>query len=191
MSSTNRSNARDNHIADYYITPIKDIEKFIKEIIKVEPNIFDGKILDCCAGGDHDNYMSYPKALDNSGFTNVDTIDIREDSKANIKTDYLKYDCKNKFDCIITNPPFNISLDIIKKALDDVKDNGFVIMLLRLNYFGGKVRKEFWDNNLAKYAYVHSKRMSFTGGNKTDSIEYMHCVWQKGIKNDYVRLNII
>ena len=44
---------------------------------------------------------------------------------------------------IITNPPFNIALDIIKKAIDDVKVGGSVIMLLRLNFYGSAKRKEF------------------------------------------------
>ena len=46
MSSTNRSNSRDEHIADYYVTPIDKIEEFLQEFIKVEGDIFkDAKIL--------------------------------------------------------------------------------------------------------------------------------------------------
>ena len=36
MSSTNRSDARDSHIADYYITPQKPIEAFLTEFCKDE-----------------------------------------------------------------------------------------------------------------------------------------------------------
>jgi len=49
-------------------------------------------------------------------------------------------------------------------------------MLLRLNYFGGKKRKKFWDENMPKYVFVHNRRMSFAEDGKTDSIEYMHAV---------------
>ena len=38
MSSTNRSNARKEHVADYYVTPIQDIELFLKEFDKRFPN---------------------------------------------------------------------------------------------------------------------------------------------------------
>lgn len=191
MSSTNRSNSRDEHIADYYVTPVDKINEFLKEFTKIEGNIFENsKILDPCAGGDELHEMSYPKAL--SQYINkIDTIDIREDSLADIKGSYLDIDCKNKYDVIITNPPFNISLDIIKKALDDVKDNGYVIMLLRLNYFGSKARKPFWKNIMAKYTFVHSKRIGFTDNGKTDSIEYMHLVFQKGYRENCTRLYII
>jgi hypothetical protein len=191
LSSTNRSNARDLHISDYYVTPIHTIVEFLNEFIKYESEVFKGNILDCCAGGDINHLMSYPKALKQIGIFNVDTIDIRKDSLANIKTDYLKYNCKDKYDVIITNPPFNIALDIIKKALDDVKNNGYVIMLLRLNFFEGKLRKNFWLNNMAKYAFVHSKRISFTDKGSTDSIAYMHCVWQKGYNPEFCKLKVI
>lgn len=195
MSSTNRSNARNTHISDYYITPINKIIIFLNEFNKYEnilskPNTL---ILDCCAGGDSKHPMSYPEALIKCGVTpnNIETLDIREDSLANIKTDYLTYQCSNKFDVIITNPPFNQARQIIEKALNDVKDNGFVIMLLRLNYFGGKLRKDMWEKQMPKYAFVHSRRMSFTDDGKTDSIEYMHCVWQKGYYPEFTQLKVI
>ena len=55
MSSTNRSNARDSHISDYYVTPIADIELFLKEFdkrIKLDWNKI--KIIDPCAGGNEE-----------------------------------------------------------------------------------------------------------------------------------------
>ena len=52
MSSTNRSNARESHISDYYVTPIPDIELFLKELDKRVCLQWDKrKIIDCCAGG--------------------------------------------------------------------------------------------------------------------------------------------
>ena len=192
MSSTNRSQARETHIADYYVTPPDKIKEFLDVFIDIEGNIFNGaNILDPCAGGDKTHGMSYPKALRDLNIDNVDTIDIRADSLAEIKADYLEIDCKNKYDVIITNPPFNISLDIIKKALDDVRKNGYVIMLLRLNYFGSKARKSFWDSIMPKYAFVHNRRISFLDNKKTDSIEYMHLVFQKGYKNKFTKLFIV
>lgn len=191
MSSTNRSNARNEHVADYYVTPIDKIVEFLNEFEQVESLDKNMKILDNCSGGDVNHPMSYPEALKQQGFNNIHTLDIREDSLAQIKDDYLHIDCKNTYDMIITNPPFNISLDIIKKALDDVKDNGYVVMLLRLNYLEGKTRKEFWKNNMAKYIFVHSKRMSFTDDGKTDSIAYAHYVWQKGYNTNFALTKII
>ena len=193
MSSTNRSKARDNHSHDYYITPINQIEDFLNELLKYEPNILNGHILDPCAGGDTKNPMSYPTALSrfNVPSSRVETIDIRQDSQAKIKQDYMKCNLIQSPDLIITNPPFNIVLDFIKKSLKDVNDGGFVVMLLRLNFLGGKSRKDFWANNMPKYTFVHHKRMSFTADKKTDSIEYAHFVWQKGFNPDFSLIKII
>ena len=66
MSSTNRSNARDSHISDYYITPIEHIDNFLTHFEADVGNIFNKiTILDPCAGGDEHNPMSYPKAIEN------------------------------------------------------------------------------------------------------------------------------
>ena len=191
MSSTNRSNARQSHISDYYVTPIEKIKDFIDEIVPLEDDIFEGVILDPCAGGDEKHPMSYPEALRQCGYKNVKTIDIRKDSLAEVKADYLSLNLEYKPNTIITNPPFSIALDVIKKALKDVSDDGFVVMLLRLNFFGGKLRKSFWDEFMPKYCFVHHRRMSFTDDGKTDSIEYAHFVWQKNFYPDFTQIKVI
>lgn len=194
MSSTNRSKSRDNHISDYYVTPQYKIVEFLNEFNKHEDIFKQNKyILDPCAGGDEKHLMSYPEALKQIGVSdnNIVTVDIREDSLADIREDYLSIDCPGDFDLIITNPPFNLAREIIEKALNDVNDNGFVIMLLRLNFFGGKLRKDMWENQMPKYAFIHNRRMSFTDDNKTDSIEYMHCVWQKGYYPEFTKIKVI
>lgn len=194
MSSTLRSKTP-RHQNDYYVTPIDDVVLFLKELESVEGNIFEGKkVLDPSAGGDAINVMSYPTALvEHMGVNpkDITTIDIRQDSRAEIKGDYLKLDMSDKFDVVITNPPFNLSLDMIKKALSELKEGGYAIFLVRLNYFGSKARKEFWDTILPKYTFVHSKRISFTPDGKKDSIEYMHIVFKKGEHPNYTELRII
>jgi hypothetical protein len=192
MSSTNRSDSRDYHISDYYITPVEVIKEFLNKFIYLEGKHVFKLVLDPCAGGDAHHPMSYPKALEDFGIKgNIVTIDIREDSLAELKSDYLTLDVKKQnFNVIITNPPFSHALEIIQKALHDVTDDGYVIMLLRLNFLGSKKRKPFWDANPPKYIFVHSKRISFFGNSNTDSIEYAHFVWQKNNK-DTTKLFVI
>jgi glycerophosphoryl diester phosphodiesterase len=192
LSSTNRSKARDNHIADYYITPISDIKVFLESFRKIDNMDYDKyKILDSCAGGDEINPMSYPEALKDFTTNEIETIDIREDSRANVVGDYLNIKCDNMYDMIITNPPFKISIDVLKKALDDVKTGGYVIMLLRLNYLESASRKKFWEDNMCKYIFLHHKRMSFTQDGKSDSVCHAHFVWQKGYKKNHCKTFII
>ncbi len=195
MSSTNRSNARGKHIADYYVTPVNKIVEFLKAFEEYDDVFATSNltILDPCAGGDNKHAMSYPTALQSTYPTQnhkIITLDIREDSLAETVDDYMGYAPLTAPDIIITNPPFNLALPIIKKALTDVKNDGYVIMLLRLNFFGSKNRFPFFEENMPKYTYVHHRRISFTNG-ATDSIEYMHAVWQTGYTGKFTKLRII
>lgn len=180
------------------------------------------KILDPCAGGNEKivddgkviemhHPMSYPMALKNVfGECQIQSMDIRGDSLAEIKEDYLKYSIsgESRPQIIITNPPFNIAIEVIQKALNDVAENGYVIMLLRLNFFGSKERKTFFENHMPEWSFVHHIRIGFTdkkdengfvifdkNGNPkragTDSIEYMHAVWRKGYDPDYTKLVLL
>jgi hypothetical protein len=202
MSSTNRGNSRDGHVLDYYVTPTKpifDLFKALKESECCDLFMADSdklhwwlKFLDPCAGGDENNIMPYPKVIETLGVHRdyIDTVDIRENSKAKIKHDFLQCKLGEKYKVVITNPPFNIAEDIIKKSFEFVTDGGYVIMLLRLNFFGSKKRESFWENNMPILTFVHRERISFTDG-KTDSIEYMHCVWKKGTTQNHTKLQII
>lgn len=154
--------------------------------------------------------MSYQTAIHNVfGNCNVNNIDIREDSLAEFKGDYLKLDVK-KFSpqVIITNPPFNLAVPIIEKAIYDVETGGYVIMLLRLNFFGSRERRLFFEKHMPEWCFVHHIRIGFTDkkdengyvifdkeGNvkrgSTDSIEYMHAAWKKGCNPDYTKLVVI
>jgi len=192
MSSTNREGQR--HTSDYYITPPYEVSHFLRNLKLVIPDILNNKIsiLDPCAGGDDYNEMSYPLALQLEGIKpeQITTVDSRFDSRASIKENYLFYVPCSMFDLIITNPPFNLAMEIITKAMTEVVNGGYVIMLLRLNFFGSVARFQFWQDNMPKYVFVHHRRISFTGGT-TDSIEYMHAVWQIGYKNEFTKLKII
>lgn len=149
--------------------------------------------LDPAAGGDATHPMAYPTVIREEFDPIVlDTMDIREDSGAFTKGDYLKTEvAKGFYDIIITNPPFGLAEEFIRKALEDVGDGGHVVMLLRLNFFGSKSRQPFFDEFMPKWAYVHRKRMGFTEDGKTDSIEYMHAVWKKGENPKHTKLRII
>ncbi len=192
MSSTNRGGIRNT--SDYYVTPVSEIVKFLTELDRINPAVLEPEriIFDPCAGGDMFHSMSYPSAIEivkPELKSHILTNDIREDSKAESKRDYLSYNLEIKPHLIITNPPFSHAMPIIKKALSEIDSNGYVIMLLRLNFFGSLKRFPFWQTNMPKYIFVHSKRMSFTEVGGTDSIEYMHAVWNG--KQEFCKLKVI
>jgi len=200
MSSTNRG--YDRHATDYYVTPQEPILTFLdawlgdiqkgefefEDIMRVAARPDTCVWFDPCAGGDAKNEMSYPAAIKKAFGVDVATLDIRDDSRAEEKGDYLNYEIKDwQPDVIITNPPFYLAKEIIEKALKDVAYGGYVVMLLRLNFFGSKNRFEFFQKNMPIATYVHHRRFSFTEDGKTDSIEYMHAVWQR--KSSYPKFS--
>lgn len=103
ISSTNGHNAENRHISDYYVTPVKDIELFLSSLAEtIELDWNNIRILDLCGGGNPrvsdskgireiEHQMSYPLAIRNTfGECNIDTYDIRQDSYAEHKEDYLR-----------------------------------------------------------------------------------------------------
>ena len=194
MSSTNRGYNR--HKSDYYITPQIEIEKFLYffqyDILQTSSEYMQQlNYLDPCCGGDAKNDASYLSVLkDFYEPDNIIGIDIRQDSKSHICTDYLHFETTDKYDIIISNPPFYLAEDFIAKSLKLVAKDGYVIMLLRLNFFGSKKRKKLFENNMPKYCFVHHKRISFNNIS-TDSIEYAHFVWVKNNQDNFCKTFVI
>jgi len=192
MSSTNRGYNR--HKSDYYVTPKKDVKLFLEEFCFKENETFNQSlILDPCCGGDAENDATYLSILkEQNKESKVFGIDIREDSKADLVKDFLT--CKSEeigvYNIIISNPPFYLAEDFINKSLEIVNEGGYVIMLLRLNFFGSKKRKKIFENNMPLSCYIHHKRISFMNG-ATDSIEYAHFVWKKGTNNEFCKTFVI
>ena len=198
MSSTNRGGKRNDH--DYYCTPVRFIRAFLQEWLTDDPEanacFKSGAVLDPCAGGNAQAVrwkngeqmvmvpptpMSYPAAIEGLGFKPyLFTNDIRADSPAGNHYDFLTWELPFAPDVVITNPPFFLAMEVIERALSVVKPGGYVVMLLRLNFYGSAKRFPFMRANAPQRAYVHHERMGFTPGGKTDSIEYQHAVWRRG-----------
>lgn len=216
MSSTNRGAKRPPH--DYYETPQEAIGDFLTAWRDDCPALFPlhGPILDPCAGGEnrkgfHSGFRSpaYPYAFQFhpgswavARSASVISMDIREDSTAQVKgVDYLNTGpgiieqlCGGRPRLIISNPPFSLAQEFIERALEDVSDEpgqGWVVFLLRLNFFESARRLAFWKKYMPRLTYVHSNRLSFTQDGKTDSIAYMHCCWQKGVYPSHTQLRVI
>lgn len=191
MSSTNRSKKRLDHKYDYYRTPISAIDPVL-DLMSDYIDFKNSSILDPCAGGDKDNVtMPYHLAIKNKFNIDIDTMDIRQDSSANIRADFLSYNFDVYYDLIISNPPFNCIQEFINKSFSVLNNSGYLALLLRLNFFESKKRYEFFQDNMPIYTYVLSKRVSFTKDNKTDSIPYCYMVWKKNENPEYTRLKII
>lgn len=92
--------------------------------------------------------------------------------------DYLTHPIEFRDDLIITNPPFSLALQFLKKSLKEAKT---VCYLQRLNWLGSQERKDFWNANPPDKIFVLSKRPQFMKemGLKagSDSTEYAWFIW--------------
>lgn len=201
MSSTGRG-ARRRHEFDYYVTPLAPIKDFLRAWQEDDPDakvaLSVDDVLDPCAGGNatptdweyKPGYvyhipptpMPYPQALREELGVMALTNDVRPDSPAERHGDFLAWADETFVPgVVITNPPFSIAMEVILKSLELVREDGYVVMLLRLNFFGSAKRLGFFQTCAPLLAYVHHERMSFTPDGKADSVEYVHMVWKKGV----------
>jgi hypothetical protein len=88
------------------------------------------------------------------------------------------------FDLIVSNPPYFIAEEIIRKAWTMLNPGGSIVMLLRLSFMAGIKRynglwKEIWPHMVA----VCSRRPSFYGGG-TNGTDYGVFYWEKDTTDD-------
>ena len=62
---------------------------------------------------------------------------------------------------IITNPPYKLALDCVKKSLDIVDDGHKVAMFLKIQFLESKTRKEFFEVSPQTFPHKHFPANSF------------------------------
>lgn len=92
------------------------------------------------------------------------------------QTDFLAHDEAMRFDVIITNPPFYLAEEFVRKAL---RCATHVAMLLRLAFLESRRREAFHLEHPSD-VYVLSRRPSFMANGATDSCAYGWFVWGPG-----------
>lgn len=161
---------------DYYATEPKAVE------LLLDLEKFDSNILEPCCGEGH---MS--EVLKSAGY-NVTSSDLIDRGYGGVKSlfDYEHFDGD-----IVTNPPYKLALDCVKKSLDIVDDGHKVAMFLKIQFLESKTRKEFFEQYPPKVVYVASKRLvcakngdfnQYTG----KAMSFAWFIWEKGYKGDTI-----
>lgn len=93
--------------------------------------------------------------------------------------DYLTTDFGQQ-DVIITNPPFSLTEEFMRKSLKELAPDGTMVYLQRLNYLGATKRLPFWFEIgfPQKTRRIVPRPRFVKGGN--DSCEYAWFIWDKG-----------
>lgn len=137
---------------DYYATNPLAVQKLLNCY-----NFYGSSFLEPCVGGGH----IVKEVLKNYFFENIVVMDIVDRGYDNtIVADFLKYPFSTKFDVIITNPPYSLSLDFVKKCLSVLNDNGQLAMFLKIQFLESSKRKLFFEKYPPRFIYVFSNRMN-------------------------------
>ncbi len=97
----------------------------------------------------------------------------------------------DKLGDIMTNPPFKVASGFVKKGLELLQKDRYLILLLRIQFAESKRRKNLYGS-LCRI-YVHSERIYCAKGGDFEKIKdggsgmmYAWFVWKKGYKGETV-----
>lgn len=176
LGATNHSNGiREEN--DFYATEPKAVK------LLCEKEIFNSSILEPCAGLGHIsevlkeygyNVLSYDLIDRGYGIGNFDfLIDELELYKKDIPFD------------IVTNPPYSLAEQFVRRAIQVIPNNCKVAMFLKLQFLEGKSRRKLFDVCPPKVVYVSSARLQCAKNanfvkNGNNAQAYAWFVWEKG-----------
>jgi len=174
---------RERVTEDYYATPKGATESFLDAFDLSNCETF----YECACGEGHiskvllsrfKNALVYSTDLVNRGYSIGDV-------------DFLKLNTEQKWDCIITNPPFKLSQEFIEKGLHLA--NKYVIMFAKIQLLEGVSRRKLFDKFPPKYIYVFTNRVNpLRNGSPVDekgkkwasTMCFAWFVWEVGFKGE-------
>jgi hypothetical protein len=185
FSSLGASNHSENNRAnkDFYATDPHALEVFL-ETLKQDGIVLPHKICEPACGMGH-----LSKVLEKHGYE-VDSYDLYDYGYGKTGIDFLTSDVKAE--CFLTNPPYKYALSFVKKSLENVSSNGYVVMFLKIQFLEGKERYKFFRKNPPKFVYVNSSRQNcarnadFKTHIRNSAICYAWFVWQKGFSGETI-----
>ena len=168
---------------DFYATPPSSVIDLLNiETFDFTNNIF----LEPCVGMGH-IIETVKNKYPNLNYIGIDLID--RGYKDVIIDDFLNYDFTYKVGNIISNPPFSLAENFIRKAMSILDENGKCCMFLKIQFLEGQARKDFFKEYPPKKIYVFSKRQNpLRNGKETDengkkwnsTMCFAWFVWEKG-----------
>lgn len=173
---------------DYYATNPKAVEMLLREY-----EFKGNKMLEPCVGAGHiaDAVKSF-RGYEDAEITGVDLIN--RDYPNTIITDFLEWDNGEKYDFIISNPPYSLAQEFIEHGLDLLVPNGQMAMFLKIQFLEGQKRKFFFEDNPPKYVYVFRNRMATwnngepvdpkTGKKWATTMCHAWFIWEKDFKGE-------
>lgn len=185
-SLSGTSTTRDRIENDYYATPYEATRMLLNEVK------FNGGFLEPCVGGGHIAEV-IKEYYNNASIIGCDLVDRGYENT--LVVDFLEHNFVEKFDNIVTNPPYSLAQEFLEKSMSVVKDNGKIAMFLKIQFLEGNKRKTMFEKFPPKYVYVFSKRQNpWRNGSQVDengkpwasTMCFAWFIWEKGYKGDTV-----
>ena len=176
---------------DFYATDPKDTINFLKTLRRDGVTFPGNKFLEPAAGAGH--IVEASKAvLPNAEWVTCDIVE--RGFPLTYKDDYIAHGFSERFDGIITNPPFALACEYIEKSLSILNDKGILALFLKIQFLECENRKNLFDMFPPKYVYVLRYRaklwangLSFnptTGKPWANTIAFAWYVWEKNNKSE-------
>lgn len=176
MSATGRSDVRDP--SDAYVTPAWAVRRLLEAAqlpggYWCEPSAGDGAIIRAVREIRSDIIWTAvetrPECL--NPLHALDLWSVQIDSFTAPRLPLRR----ERFDCIIGNPPYRSALEFVQRALDLAST---VVFLLRLNWLASRARHD-WLATHVPSIFVLPDRPSFVDGT-SDATDYAWMQWNRG-----------
>lgn len=176
---------------DRYDTPVADASRFIYrwKCDNGDEDFEGANVLEPAAGAG--NILSvlelaFPNAR-------LNACDVAPRGERIARLDFLEaeeFDTP-QYDLIVTNPPFRLATQFLRRAMHCARDGGYVCFLLRAAFLESKARWNLLEEFPPKAVYFLRQRPKFTGPNSpdggTDTAMYAWFVFQKGKRPEYFK----
>lgn len=175
-------------VNDYYATAPKTTQDFLNALNKE----LKGSLLECACGEGYisevlkDNYPQLEvvsRDLVDYGYEDLDK-----------KENFLESDENEKFDYIMTNPPFNLIDKFILKGMNKLKQGGKLILFAKIQLLESEKRRTIFEKYPPKYIYVYSKRAEIwrageplnpkTNKKWASTMTFAWFIWEDGYKGE-------
>ena len=150
---------------DFYATDPAAVEQLFKALRMYDNDFTDFSpfsFMEPCVGNGNIanatlNYFNFSLHRPESVNTFVDIVD--RGYTETIVQDFMTFKPERKYQLIVTNPPYSIALDFVKKCLEHLEHRGYLAMFLKIQFWEGEKRKQFLLDNPPAFCFPFSKRM--------------------------------
>ena len=182
LGSTNITGA-DRQKEDFYAT------EPLATVLLCEKEKFTPTVWECCVGKGH-----IAEVLRQQGYEVVCSDIVDRGYPQTQIMDFLSAKTigggENRND-IVTNPPYKLATQFVKRAMDISAVGVKVAMFLKIQFLESQERWELFKEYPIKTVYVATKRLNCARDGKFDEFEssavcYAWFVWEKGYKGDTI-----